>query len=99
MSPDLRRKVDANRAARLAQEQTIKRQIDAQVSIFKHVHDGRLILIQFLYCFRTIQMQGNLFGQTNKISGSFFFGVFARSLPLSYRTMCAMYSFAASFVY
>lgn len=30
MSPDLRRKVDANRAARLAQEQTIKRQIDAQ---------------------------------------------------------------------
>lgn len=34
MSPDLRRKVDANRAARLLQEQTIKRQIDAQVSIF-----------------------------------------------------------------
>ncbi|KAG1754430.1 hypothetical protein EDB19DRAFT_653476 [Suillus lakei] len=30
MSPDLRRKVDANRAARLVQEQTIKRQIDAQ---------------------------------------------------------------------
>ncbi|KAG1756452.1 uncharacterized protein EDB91DRAFT_1041985 [Suillus paluster] len=30
MSPDLRRKVDANRAARLAQEQTMKRQIDAQ---------------------------------------------------------------------
>ncbi|KAG1826958.1 uncharacterized protein BJ212DRAFT_1257094 [Suillus subaureus] len=30
MSPDLRRKVDANRAARLVQEQIIKRQIDAQ---------------------------------------------------------------------
>ncbi|KAG1782806.1 hypothetical protein EV702DRAFT_1066907 [Suillus placidus] len=30
MSLDLRRKVDANRAARLAQEQTIKRQIVAQ---------------------------------------------------------------------
>ncbi|KAG0705043.1 hypothetical protein DFH29DRAFT_908542 [Suillus ampliporus] len=30
MSPDLRRKVDANRAARLAQEQTMKRQMDAQ---------------------------------------------------------------------
>ncbi|KAG2077988.1 hypothetical protein BDR04DRAFT_1064979 [Suillus decipiens] len=31
MSPDLRRKVDANRAARLVREQTIKRQMDAQV--------------------------------------------------------------------
>jgi len=30
MAPDLRRKVDAHRAARLTQEQTIKRQIDAQ---------------------------------------------------------------------
>lgn len=31
MAPDLRRKVDAHRAARIAQEQTMKRQIDAQV--------------------------------------------------------------------
>ncbi|KAG2158445.1 uncharacterized protein EDB93DRAFT_670052 [Suillus bovinus] len=30
MAPDLRRKVDANRAARALQEQTIKRQVDAQ---------------------------------------------------------------------
>ncbi|EPQ58423.1 hypothetical protein GLOTRDRAFT_110195 [Gloeophyllum trabeum ATCC 11539] len=30
MSPDLRRKVDANRAARLAREEATKRQLDAQ---------------------------------------------------------------------
>ncbi|KAJ8597878.1 hypothetical protein M405DRAFT_802705 [Rhizopogon salebrosus TDB-379] len=30
MAPDLRRKVDANRAARLSQEHTMKRQINAQ---------------------------------------------------------------------
>ncbi|KIJ69346.1 hypothetical protein HYDPIDRAFT_105945 [Hydnomerulius pinastri MD-312] len=32
LAPDLRRKVDANRAARLAQEQVMKQQIDAQAS-------------------------------------------------------------------
>ncbi|KZT28533.1 hypothetical protein NEOLEDRAFT_1058498 [Neolentinus lepideus HHB14362 ss-1] len=31
MSPDLRRKVDANRAARLARDEATQRQIDAQV--------------------------------------------------------------------
>jgi len=31
MAPDLRRKVDAARAARLSQEQTTKHQIEAQV--------------------------------------------------------------------
>ncbi|CCL98948.1 uncharacterized protein FIBRA_00956 [Fibroporia radiculosa] len=31
MSPDLRRKVDANRAARLAMESETKRQVDAQL--------------------------------------------------------------------
>ncbi|KAH7924562.1 hypothetical protein BV22DRAFT_1034973 [Leucogyrophana mollusca] len=30
LAPDLRKKVDANRAARLAQEQTMQQQIDAQ---------------------------------------------------------------------
>ena len=32
MAPDLRRKVDSNRAARLAMETETKRQVDAQVS-------------------------------------------------------------------
>ncbi|KIJ17453.1 hypothetical protein PAXINDRAFT_168110 [Paxillus involutus ATCC 200175] len=32
LAPDLRRKVDANRAARLAQERVMKDQIDAQAS-------------------------------------------------------------------
>ncbi|KIK97090.1 hypothetical protein PAXRUDRAFT_825302 [Paxillus rubicundulus Ve08.2h10] len=32
LAPDLRRKVDANRAARLAQERVMKEQIDAQAS-------------------------------------------------------------------
>ncbi|KAF9227868.1 hypothetical protein BS17DRAFT_774439 [Gyrodon lividus] len=32
LAPDLRRKVDANRAARLAQERVMKQQIDAQIS-------------------------------------------------------------------
>ncbi|EGN95479.1 hypothetical protein SERLA73DRAFT_186510 [Serpula lacrymans var. lacrymans S7.3] len=32
LAPDLRRKVDANRAARLAQEETMKRQINAQLA-------------------------------------------------------------------
>ncbi|KAI0933932.1 hypothetical protein AcW1_005620 [Taiwanofungus camphoratus] len=32
MSPDLRRKVDANRAARLAMENATKQQTDAQLS-------------------------------------------------------------------
>ncbi|KAF9821689.1 hypothetical protein IEO21_00535 [Rhodonia placenta] len=32
MAPDLRRKVDANRAARLAAENETKRQVDAQLS-------------------------------------------------------------------
>ncbi|KAF9246477.1 hypothetical protein BU15DRAFT_22038, partial [Melanogaster broomeanus] len=32
LAPDLKRKVDANRAARLAQEQLMKQQIDAQAS-------------------------------------------------------------------
>ena len=31
MAPDLRKKVDANRAARLAQENAMSRQVDAQV--------------------------------------------------------------------
>lgn len=34
MAPDLRRKVDANRAARLARDEGTKRQMDAQVSAF-----------------------------------------------------------------
>lgn len=34
MAPDLRRKVDANRAARLAREAEMKKQVDAQVSGF-----------------------------------------------------------------
>lgn len=34
MAPDLRRKVDAARAARLAREAEIKKQVDAQVSVF-----------------------------------------------------------------
>ena len=33
MSPDLRRKVDANRAARLAREAAMQQQTDAQVSL------------------------------------------------------------------
>ena len=32
MSPDLRRKVDANRAARVAREEATQKQMDAQVS-------------------------------------------------------------------
>lgn len=36
MAPDLRRKVDANRAARLAREEASKRQADAQVGNLPH---------------------------------------------------------------
>ena len=32
LAPDLRRKVDANRAARMAQERVLKQQIEAQAS-------------------------------------------------------------------
>ena len=35
MAPDLRRKVDANRAARVAQERALTQQIEAQVSTFQ----------------------------------------------------------------
>ncbi|KAG9318526.1 hypothetical protein JVU11DRAFT_617 [Chiua virens] len=34
MAPDLRRKVDANRAARMAQERVLKQEIEAQASLF-----------------------------------------------------------------
>lgn len=37
MTPDLRRKVDATRVARLAREAETKKQVDAQVSlVFRH---------------------------------------------------------------
>ncbi|KAF8968357.1 hypothetical protein BDZ97DRAFT_2073058 [Flammula alnicola] len=34
MAPDLRRKVDAARATRLAREAEMKKQVDAQISVF-----------------------------------------------------------------
>lgn len=37
MAPDLRKKVDANRAARLAQEQELKRLMDAQAGYHSFV--------------------------------------------------------------
>ena len=39
MAPDLRRKVDANRAAGLAQENATKRQQAAQVRVFYTLED------------------------------------------------------------
>ena len=39
MSPDLRRKVDQNRAARLAMESETQRQVEAQVRLMRILYD------------------------------------------------------------
>ncbi|KAF9566267.1 hypothetical protein CPC08DRAFT_704002 [Agrocybe pediades] len=43
MAPDLRRKVDAARAARLAREAEMKKQVDAQFNIQKHPEEAKPI--------------------------------------------------------
>ena len=47
MTPDLRRKVDATRAARLAQEAEMKKQAEAQVSLGSFVQKISVLLFSF----------------------------------------------------
>jgi len=74
MAPDLRRKVDAHRAARIAQEQTMKRQIDAQVCKRPTWFRQEFLFLPYLYAFfdagyfRAILTHKSPFGQTDQIS-------------------------------
>jgi phage antirepressor YoqD-like protein len=57
MAPDLRRKVDAARAARLAREAESKKQVEAQVSKIevRLCLAGPLIAFVFFFCSAAIQ--------------------------------------------
>ena len=65
LAPDLRRKVDANRAARLAREQATNQQANAQVFIsvsrFSNTRVERIFRLS-----STILMHQNRFGQTDR---------------------------------